>query len=128
MIHSGLSSGTTSVSVMCNNSTHTDIFSEQLILNKNARFVFNVTSEHYRSIESQQQAQDIQYSHRGTRNSNTTFPLIIPPIEQYSTLPLFPLTHAEDSNLIVLYAAVFVPASTVAETGRNKVTVNGHRI
>ena len=131
MIQSGLSSDITSVSVTCNNSTHTDTFSQQLTLSRNARFVFNITLKHYCSIDSPQQIQVIQYSPRETRNSNTTFPLIIPPNEQYSnnfTFPLFPLNRTEDGNHNMFYASIFVPVSSVVETRRDQLTINDRQI
>ena len=132
MIQTGISTST-SVSVTCSNSTHTDIHSvsQELSIEQLSRFALQVAYRHYCSIESQNPIQVVQYSLREPTEINTTFPLLILPIEQYgivnsAILPL--LTSTEDDAVdnrreFRFYATVLVPVLGQEEssTERKKV-------
>ena len=134
LIQSGISNSS-SVMILCNNSTHTDAvsYSRELTISSNGIFLLQVTSKHYCSIESKEQIQVIQYGPTETRGRNTIFPLLIPPIEQYSNdfiLPLLPHNQTitpEDSLSFNLYATVFISAANDGEIERegNRLIVDG---
>ena len=118
IIQTGVSHST-SVQIICSNSTHTDTrsFSQYLQLERASSFVFKATSRHYCSIEAQQEVQVLQYPLRQASSvTDTIFPLVIPPTEQYSTGPtLLPLLTSnqeivsENDGEFEFYATIFVP-------------------
>ena len=139
VIQTGTSTST-SVSITCSNSTHTDIHSVswELSLEQLSRFTLKVAYRHHCSIESQNPIQVVQYGLREPTGINTTFPLLILPIEQYgivnsAILPL--LTSTEDDAVdngreFRFFATVLVPVLGQEEssTERKKVLVDGEPV
>lgn len=115
MIQTGFGTST-SVLVICSNSTHTNsrLFSQNLSLEQLTRFLLRVSNKHYCSIESQNPVQVVQYSLQETRGIDTVFPLLIQPTEQYSIidsaiLPLQPQDQGESVREFKLHATILVP-------------------
>ena len=129
LIQSGISS-TAYVVVVCNNSTHTEgvSFLKEMIVSKNQHTVFRVHSRHYCSIESDQQIQMVQYSHR---ESNDGDAILIPPVEQYSNDYILPLLRdGAETEGFTLHASIFIPAENKSEIEGegNRVIIDGQPI
>ena len=140
MIQTGLSEST-SFTITCSNSTHTNTHSllQELSLEKLSSFVLKIPHKHYCSIDSRNPVQVVQYSLREPTGVNTVFPLLIPPTEQYDVinsaiLPLLPPSEDVSSpseREFQFYATFFVPVLTGGEefgAERKKVLVNGELV